>query len=111
MGSMLIVSVVCLQPKYFGSVADFLNSHFSTQLLQAVTALTPGPSCYILRVVKISPYLSSSRVRQEEEDSAPPHHLAEMGMILTPAMMHNTPQLQCPALHWGVVGRGPLEKA
>lgn len=47
-----MVSVGCLQPKYFGNVAGFLNSYFSTQLLQAVTAPTPGRSCYILCVVK-----------------------------------------------------------
>lgn len=50
-------------------------------------------------------------MRQEEEDSAPPYHLAEMGTMLAPAIMHNTPQLQCAVLHWAVVGRDPLKKA
>ena len=46
MASMFMVSGGSLQPKYFGSVAGFLNSYFFTQ------QFTPGPSCYILYVVK-----------------------------------------------------------
>lgn len=105
MGSMLMVSVGCLQRKYFGSVAGFLKSHFSTQILQTMTALTPRPICYRLCVVKF-PHtwaVAEQGMRQGEEDSAPPHHLAEMGTMLAPAMMHNAPQLQCPVLHWGAV--------
>lgn len=62
---MLLVSAGCLQPKYFGSIADFLNSHFSTQLLQAVAALTPGPKLLCTLCSLISPQLDGSRARDE----------------------------------------------